>query len=117
MKVPAAPGIDFADSRFESQAFTDDDVLYIYVLSWKETKITMKFQEAIYFSYNLGDQLSNFYEVSGDSLLLEDAVNRYYSKRTYPHPLKLYQFEDLHDFPFIQIVAKSLEVILSGVKR
>lgn len=113
MKILAAPGIDFADSRFESLAFTDDEVLNIYVLSWKETMITMKFQETIYFSYNIGDQLFNFYEISGNSPLLEDAVNRYYSDCAIQHSFKLYQFEDIHNFPFIQIIARDMEVLHS----
>lgn len=109
-KILAAPKIDFADSSFKSLEIVDKLTLFIYILSWKETIITMKFQEPIHLSYFIGSHISNFYEISENSNLLAECSSRYYLNKQTNHSFKLFQIEDLYEFPIIKIIATSVEV-------
>lgn len=109
-KKLAAQNIDFPDSELESFKFYDENLLEISLNSWNAKIITLKFTDVIHFTYKLGFQVSNFYEILNDSALVKEALLRNYEKIPIDHPYKLFQLEDIDDFPFIQVVAESVIV-------
>jgi hypothetical protein len=106
----AVPNIDFSDAEFRSFNLSEDNVLYIYLTSWDEKLLTITFFRPIYFLYQLGHGISNIYSINENSKLIQDAMNKYYVKTPQKYLFKLYEIIDLDDFPFIQIVAESIEV-------
>lgn len=109
-KKLAAEHIDFADSRYKFFEMTEDSTLTIHMDSWKETPLRIVFAKVIQFSYKLGDLPKDLYETSGDCPLLMEALASKYEKIPTSHPYKLFELEDIDDFPFIQIVAVSINV-------
>ena len=104
------PGIGFADSEFESFYMNDrDNTLAIYLTSWDEKELCLLFSNPIQFSYMLGDAISDFYEIS-DSQMLAEALSQKYIKIEKHQEFKLFQIWDINDFPFISIVAQSVNV-------
>ena len=49
--------------------------------------------------------------ILSDSPFLDEALSREYIEIPIDHPFKLFQIEDIYDFPFIQVVAESVTVI------
>ena len=104
------PGIGFADSEFESFQMNDrDNTLAIYLTSWDEKELCLLFSNPIQSSYMLGDAISDFYEIS-DSQMLAEALSQKYIKIEKHQEFKLFQIWDINDFPFISIVAQSVNV-------
>lgn len=104
------PGIGFADSEFESFHMNDrDNILSIFLTSWDERELCLIFSNPIEFNYKLGDAISNFYEII-DSNFLTESLSQKYVKIDKDHKYKLFQIWDINDFPFISIVAQSVDV-------
>lgn len=113
-KEEAAPNISFADSELHSYEMTFEGNIIVYISSWDAKKITATFFEPIYFSYSAHGFLAGFYQFK-KAPLLEQVITQYYGKKTENNLFKLYQFEDLEDFPFIQIVAKEVRTIKENI--
>lgn len=109
-KKLAAEHIDFADSEYESFHMTQDAILTIHMKSWKNEYIRVVFMHTTQFLYKLGDVPKNLYEFSVNTAFLNEALLQEYIKIPEHHPYKHYQLEDIHDFPFIQVIAESVEV-------
>ena len=109
-KILAAKGIDFADSEYKSFQMSEDYNLTIYLESWDAKKLRLVFTHAIRFSYKLGDGVVNLYEVENNTSFLNEALLQMYIDIPANHSYKLFQLEDLHHFPFIEIVAEKVEV-------
>ncbi len=113
-KQLAAPNIDFADSEFKTFELTDDDNLIIYLESWDGEELKIIFSDSIGFLYQSGNIVTNLYEIS-ESILLSTVIKRVYAKEVpFDHPYKIFYLEDLHHFPFIQVVAQTAIVMKNG---
>lgn len=110
-KKLVAKHIDFADSEFDTFELTKDNKLIVYFISWDEKILKVYFFNPIQFSYKLGYHISNIYEVIVKNPFLDEALSRQYVNMPNEHPFKLYQIEDLNDFPFIQVIAEDVKVI------
>lgn len=111
-KKLAAEHIDFADSEYKSFYMSENYTLTVKMNSWKETPLSLIFSHAIQFSYKLGDVPKDLYEISNeDSTFLREALLMKYGYIPSDHPFKLFQIEDIDDFPFIQVVAESVNVV------
>ncbi len=104
-------GISFADSEYEFFKMSENSVLTIHMLSWQAKPFQVVFSNTIQFLYRLGDFPKDLYEMLGDSIFLQEALSREYVHIPTDHPFKLFQMEDIYDFPFIQIVAESVNII------
>jgi hypothetical protein len=112
-KKRAAPTIDFADSRYKLLHLLEDETLIIYLDSWQESPLKIIFKNTIQFCYKVGDVSKNLYEILDPSPFLAEALSHEYKDVSIPtnHPYKLFQLEDIGNFPFIQVVAESVEVL------
>ncbi len=111
-KQLAAKHIDFADSEYKSFHISEDDTLTIRMNSWQEKPLYLIFSSAIQFFYQLADVPKDLYEISDDSAVLQEALlKKYGGCIPINHSFKLFQIEDIYDFPFIQVVAKSVNVV------
>jgi hypothetical protein len=110
-KKLAAEHIDFADSEYVSLNITEDDVLIIYLRSWQEKTLKITFSNTLQFLYTQEDAIQDIYEILDVSPFLEKALSKRYIKLPLDHPFKLFQIEDIDDFPFIQVVAESVHVV------
>ncbi len=102
--------IDFADSSFEYFKMDCNHDLVVYLNSWDAKLIRLTFKNPIQFCYAPGDFPANIYEID-ESNLLEKALSDYYEKIPENTPFKLFQIEDIDDFPFIQVVAESVSIV------
>lgn len=103
-------GINFADSDFKSFEMMNDYILIINLISWDNKEIKITFENCIQFSYKLHYHIANIFQVVEPSNFLNEALSENYEKIPNDHPFKLFQLEDLNDFPFIQVVAESVQV-------
>ena len=87
-----------------------ENTLILKLISWDEREIFMVFSDPIFFSYKLGDIISDFYEILDHSQSLNVALENKYTKVPANHQYKLIQIHDVKKFPFIEIVAKSISV-------
>ncbi len=111
MKNLCPKQIDFADSEFISFEFSSDQSLILYIKSCREHVLKIKFTNVIQFSYKLGFQISNLFEINEHTSFLEEALSREFK---YPYPenqFREYHVEDIYDFPFIQLVADSVSLV------
>ena len=108
-KIRAAPKIDFADSRFKSYEMFEN-TLILNLISWDEKTLKVIFSNCIQFSYKLGDFIENLYEIMEESDFLREALSHKYVKTPSIHPFRLFQLQDISDFPFIEVVAESVSV-------
>lgn len=105
--------IGFADSEFESFQMNDRQKnLKIFLTSWDERELCLIFSNPIHFSYTIEDGISELYEIQNKSELL-DQVLAQYSDKIDTHQFKLFQLWDKNDFPFINVVAESVNVTKS----
>jgi hypothetical protein len=104
-------GVSFADSEYMSFHMSEDATLNIYMKSWQEEPFRIEFKHSIQFLYRLGDVPKDLYELAGGSFFLDEALSQEYIKVPLDYPYKLFQLEDIDDFPFIQVVAESVIVI------
>lgn len=49
----------------------------------------------------------------GNSPFLENALSHVYIKVPIAHKFKLFQLQDIYNFPFIEIVAESLQITVA----
>jgi hypothetical protein len=110
-KILAAEHIDFADSEYKSFHMSEDDILTLYLKSWDAKSLKIVFSQVIQFLYKLGDLSKDLYQSSNESAFLNAALSEKYIKIPLNHPYKLFELEDIHGFPFIQVVAESVNVI------
>ena len=110
-KIEAAPLIDFSDSEFKTFELTDEDVLIIYLESWEERRLKIMFIDVVGFIYQTGNLVSNLYVTREENLFFEESLSRAYTKKPESHPYKLFYLENISNYPFIQVVAKHVEVI------
>jgi hypothetical protein len=103
--------VSFADSEYKSFHMTEEATLTVYMKSWEEEPFKIVFKHATQFLYRLGDVPKGLYELSNTSSFLEEALSKEYIEIPLDHPYKLFQIEDINDFPFIQVVAESVIVI------
>lgn len=108
-KKHAAPGIGFSDAEFKSFQL-NGDFLIIFLNSWDEKEIKMTFFNPIHFTYKSGDIIADFFEIQENTNLLKEVLSREYQKVPLEHPFKLFQIVDVGGFPFIEIVAESVNV-------
>ena len=113
-KQLAYPNIGFEDSEFESFQMNDrQNILKIFLTSWDERELCLTFSNPIHFSYTLEDGISNFYVIEDDYELLDHSLSHYYEKIDKNHSFKLFQIWDKNDFPFINVVAESVNATKS----
>jgi hypothetical protein len=112
-KKRAAPTIDFADSYYKSLHLLEDKTLIIYLDSWQEKPLEIIFKNTIQFCCKIGDVPRDLYEVLEPTPFLTEALSYEYEDISIPtnHPYKLFQLEDIGDFPFIQVIAESVQVL------
>lgn len=102
-------GISFDDSEYLSFNMSEKGDLTIYMKSWEDKPFKVIFKRTIKFSYQLGDLPKDLYERT-ESPILNEALARKYIEVPTVHQYKLYEIEDIDDFPFIQIVAESVYI-------
>lgn len=108
-KIRAAPNIDFSDSQFEGFHLDDrKSELKIYLTSWDERELCLLFFKPIHFFYQDGAWPKELYEI--DTPQLEEIGRANYNMVISNHSFKFFQFEDIEDFSFIQVVAESVSV-------
>ena len=54
--------------------------------------------------------MSGLYEILDSNDIVEKAISEQYAHPPSMHSFKLFQFEDIGDFPFIQVVAETANV-------
>ena len=101
--------IDFADSEYGSCELTYEHLI-IRITSWDNKKITILIQDPIQFSYKPSDFIQGFFEHTGSSPFLDEALRLKYERIPENHSYKLFQMLDISDFPFIEVVAQSATV-------
>jgi hypothetical protein len=99
--------IDFADADYISCEWKNGD-LTVCIEAWDEKQIKIIFQDAIQFSYKLGDVISGVFQVSEKSDLLEEATNRCFVNVPEKNTFKHFIIRDIYDFPFFEIIANSV---------
>ena len=110
-KELAAPNIDFADSSYQSFQMIKKEILIVSLSSWQDIPLKLTFKNIIQFSYKIGSRIQDLYEILESTAFLQEALEREYEKIPDDHPYRLFQLEDIDDFPFIQVVAESVEVM------
>jgi len=115
-KKRAAPNISFADSELRSYEWSAREcnlgnLLIIYFNSWDNKTLKCTFTDPIQFSHLSGDCVEDLYQNLKITPFLEEALSRNYIKVPIDHPYKLFQVEDIDEFPFIQVVAQNVEII------
>lgn len=104
--------IDFADSEYKSFNMSENYILTINMNNWQEKSFKIIFVNTIQFVYKLGDIPKGVFELSNDdSSFFNEALLLEYGYMPSQHPFKLFQLEDIDDFPFIQVVAESVTVV------
>ncbi len=112
VKLLACPEIGFEDSEFESfQMIDSQNILKIFLTSWDERELSLTFFNPIQFSYEVGDAISNFYEIQGNLKLHNQPFSGYFEQITKNQSFKLYQIWDINDYPVINVVAETVKVI------
>ncbi len=102
-------GIDFADSEYRSFQMSEDASLTIYLNSWDAKTLRIVFSHVIQFSYKLASDPQSLYELVNHPFLNESLMEIY--GRIPPNDkFKFFQFEDIDDFPFIQLIAESVSI-------
>ena len=102
--------IDFADAEFKSCELCNEYLLVI-ITAWDEREVQLKFKDAIQFSYKLGGSISSIIECITPTSFLQESLNLVYDKSPLNHSYVEFQILDTDDFPFIQVVAESLEIV------
>ncbi len=110
-KKIALPFTSFADAEYECLELCKNDTLTVYISSWEEKILKLIFTDTVQFFYSQGDVIKNVFQIVDDTILLKEALSRRYIKIPENHPYKLFQIEDIYDFPFIQVVAESVNVV------
>jgi hypothetical protein len=110
-KTLVAPRIDFADSEYRSFHMSDDGTLTIHMKNWQEIPMQLIFFHPVKFLYSTGDVPKGLFEIKDNSTLLNEVIVKMYGHPYKDHKYKLYQLEDIYDFPYIQVVAQSAEVV------
>jgi hypothetical protein len=112
-KTKVAQNIDFADSEYKSFHMSEDATLTIHMNNWQEIPIKLIFSHTVKFLYSLGDVPKGLFEIQENSTILNEVILKKYGDLSRENlcKYKLYQLEDIDDFPFIQIIAKSAIVI------
>lgn len=100
--------VDFADSTFKTFQMSEKGDLTLIFNSWQEKAFQVIFINTIQFLFRLGDVPANCYEIDS-SQFMEDALMQDYGYIPDNYPYKLFHIVDICDFPFIQIVAESVE--------
>jgi hypothetical protein len=111
IKENVISNISFDDSEYKSFCMSENDTLTVYMNSWQEIPFKIVFKHTIQFLYRLGDVPSKLFVITNESPFLKEALMNNYVEIPADHPYKLYQLEDLDDFPFIQVVAEAVEII------
>lgn len=111
-KIIAFPNIDFADSEFIGFELINSKNLIVIVKNLEERILKINFNNPIEFIYKLGFQISELCEITDKSKLLEEALSKKY-KLPYPeNSYREFQFINIYNLPFIQIIADSADVLL-----
>lgn len=111
MKKLALPNIDFADSEFIKFELREDNVLSVYLQSWEENQLIIRFVDTISVFYESGNIVKDIYEIETHLEFLNDAIIKKYVKIPTDHPYRLFYVETLRNYPFLKIVAQSVQVI------
>lgn len=88
----------------------EDRVLIVHLISWEKKNLKVIFNTALQYSLKSRSLVQNLYEVVGDSFFLKEALSRHYVNIPDKHPFKFYQIRDIDDFPFLEVVAESVQV-------
>lgn len=104
----AAPGIDFADAQLVWFEMNKNGSLHVFLDSWEEKRLTILFTKPIKFLWRGGSFVKGFYEILDKTPFLEDALNKH--KVIKDGSFKLFQLIDIHQIPFIEVVAESVHV-------
>lgn len=110
-KKPLKTNVSFADSKYNSFQRDEEGNLVIYMNSWEEEPFQVIFIHAIQFLFRLGDIPKGIYEFSNHSSFLQEALFQEYGYIPVDHPYKLFQIEDIDNFPFIEVVAESISIL------
>lgn len=99
----------FADAEFKSLE-EEDKRLTVYLLSWEEKILKVIFINILQFRLKSNDVIQDLCEIIGDTPFLREALSRHYVSIPEKHPFKFYQIRDIDDFPFLEVVAESIQV-------
>ncbi len=90
-----APNVDFADASYKSCTGESNDDLIVYLNSWDDKIIEIKFVNAIQFIYRGGSYIEGVYERTDESSSLSESLASYYEKIPKEHPFKILISSDL----------------------
>lgn len=111
-KVPS--NVDFADSEYKF-CKTNERELIIFLNSWENKIIEIKFLNPIQFFYRGGSVIAGIYEKSNSDPFLLEALSSYYEQIPKDHPFKLFALIDIEDHPLFEIIAE--KVFISLIKE
>jgi len=99
----ALPNIDFADASLKYFKLNDENDLFIYFESWDHKKIELIFSKIIKLKYQIGDFISNVYELREcdcENHIINNNLN--YGNTSY----KVFFILDIYDFSVFEIIAE-----------
>src|SRR5579862_2779500 len=99
----ALPNIDFADSSFN------------YFKSWDCKEIEIKFSNIIRLKYEIGDFISNVYELSDDDCR-KYLINESERLGSETSSYKLFQILDIYDFPVFEVIAEKINASIKNLE-
>lgn len=108
-KKYAAIGIDFADSNYKSLHMENSN-LTVHLDAWDGKIIKILFINTIQFMYKLESTPKKLYEVLDSNNFLNEALLQEYGYIPTAYTFKLFQLEDIDNFPFLQVVAEDVKV-------
>jgi hypothetical protein len=100
----------FADSEYISFQMAQGLTLTVYMKDWREEPFKIIFKNSIQFEYKLGDVPKNLFVLQGTSNFLNEALQLRFIDIPKIHNYNHYQLEDIDDFPFIHVIAESVEI-------
>ncbi|QPJ62213.1 MAG: hypothetical protein G3M70_10160 [Candidatus Nitronauta litoralis] len=112
-KIDVKTQIGFNDSEFVSY-LKKHSLFVVKIRAWNESQVTINFNDVIRVVDNDVNGISGFFEIIGDSEVLQHALSRLY-ENVIPsnHPYKCYQFIDIDDNAALEIVCSSIEIFYS----
>ncbi len=84
--------------------------LRVFITSWDEKTIEVKFFNPISINYSPGHVITGVYEDT-EGELLKEALSNYYLNLPEHHPFKLYHILDVDDCSIFKVVAEQVLII------
>lgn len=104
--------IDFADSYYISFEMIEGN-LTIYLNSWEEKTIELKFFHTIRFAYKAGSYVTGLFEMTDKTSFYSESMSSHYEIIPEIPPFKEYAIMDIHKNMIFHIIAERIEVLLN----